>query len=100
MLSQGVFGLLWHMMTRNSNNEVVFNILFAVALYVSIVAVRLVERKILETMRAMGRNTRSVIFIGSDPANLFVYNDIMMDATTGYRVQGYYSNDTIEDAPK
>ena len=100
LLSQGVFGLLWHMMTRNSNNEVVFNILFAVALYVSIVAVRLVERKILETLRAMGRNTRSVIFIGSDPANLFVYNDIMMDATTGYRVQGYYSNDVIENAPK
>lgn len=100
ILSQAVFGLLWHMMTRNSNNEVVFNILYAATLYISIVVVRLMERKILETMRAMGRNTRSVIFIGSDPANLYVYNDIMMDATTGYRVLGYYSNDEIEDAPK
>ncbi|MBO5613623.1 MAG: undecaprenyl-phosphate glucose phosphotransferase [Prevotella sp.] len=99
ILSQVVFGLLWHMMTRNSNNEMLFNLLFATLLYCMIVCVRLAERKVLEALRARGKNTRSVLFIGSDPANLYVYHDIMMDATTGYRVIGYYSNNEIEDAP-
>ena len=97
--AQAVFALLWHMMTRNSNNEMLFNLLHCMVLFVAIVVVRLVEREILKALRASGRNTRSVLFVGSDPANLRVYNDIMLDATTGYRVLGYYSNDTIEGAP-
>lgn len=100
ILSQGVFALLWHMMTRNSNNEMLFNLLYCLTLCAVIIGVRLLEREFLKYIRAKGRNTRSVVFVGSDPANLFVYNDIMMDATTGYRVKGYYSNNIIEDAPE
>lgn len=100
ILSQGVFALLWHMMTRNSNGEVFFNLLFCLCLCLAIIAIRLTERYILQLVRARGRNTRSVIFVGSDPANLMVYQEIMMDATTGYRVIGYYSNDEIKGAPE
>lgn len=100
VLAQGVFALLWHMMTRNSNNEMLFNLLYCLILYIVIISVRLSERELLRFVRAKGRNTRSVLFVGNDPANLFVYDDIMMDATTGYRVIGYYSNNTMEDAPK
>lgn len=99
LFSQGVFALLWHMMTRNSNNEMLFNLLFCLCLSLVIVTLRFFERYGLKVLRASGRNTRSVLFIGSDPANLFVYNDIMQDATTGYRVMGYYSNNVMEDAP-
>ena len=100
VMSQAVFALLWHMMTRNSDNEMLFNLLFCLTLFISIVVVRLIERELLKKLRASGRNTRSVLFIGSDPANLMVYNDIMLDATTGYSVLGYYSNDTLEGAPE
>lgn len=100
VMAQAVFALLWHMMTRNSDNEMLFNLLFCFVLFFAIVSVRLIERELLKLLRASGRNTRSVLFIGSDPANLMVYNDIMLDATTGYRVLGYYSNDVIENAPE
>ena len=100
VLAQAVFAVLWHTMTRNSNNEVEFNLMFCPWLFVAVVIVRFLERNILMILRAKGRNTRQVLFIGSDPANLFVYHDIMMDVTTGYRVMGYYSNDEIADAPE
>lgn len=98
--AQALFALIWHMMTRNSDNEMLFNLLFSLVLFISIVVVRLVERECLKCLRASGRNTRSVIFVGNDPAIMRVYNDIMLDATTGYRVLGYYSNNTIENAPE
>ena len=100
IFSQGVFAILWHMMTRNSNNEMLFNMLFSGWLFSIIVCMRMLERYVLRVLRKHGRNTRSVLFVGSDPANLFVYRDIMMDATTGYRTMGYYSNNEIEDAPQ
>ena len=39
------------------------------------------------------------MFLGSDPANLIVYNELMSDPATGYRVLGYYSDSVIENAP-
>ena len=43
--AQALFALIWHMMTRNSDNEMLFNLLFSVVLFISIVVVRLVERE-------------------------------------------------------
>jgi putative colanic acid biosynthesis UDP-glucose lipid carrier transferase len=39
------------------------------------------------------------VFLGNDPANLIVYNELMADPATGYRVLGYYSDSVIENAP-
>ena len=50
--------------------------------------------------RSQGRNSRTVVFLGNDPANLNVYNELMSDPATGYRVLGYYSDFEIEDAPE
>ena len=99
VLSQTIFALLWHSMTRNSDEEMIFNFLLCVTIFLSICFTRLLERSALRTLRSKGRNTRSVIFVGNDPANLAVYNEIMIQATTGYIVQGYYSDSVIEDAP-
>ncbi len=60
---------------------------------------RILERTILKYYRSKGRNTRSVIFVGSDPANLAVYNSIVDDPSTGYKVLGYYGDAAIEGAP-
>jgi putative colanic acid biosynthesis UDP-glucose lipid carrier transferase len=39
------------------------------------------------------------VFLGNDPANLIVYNELMADPATGYRVLGYFSDSVIENAP-
>ena len=54
----------------------------------------------LKHYRSTGRNTRSVVFVGSDPANLTIYEDLTEDVSTGYKVLGYYSDEVIDGAPK
>lgn len=74
-------------------------IIYAIVVWVAILCSRFIERGILHHYRAMGRNTRSVIFVGSDPANLLLYQAMINDPSTGYKVVGYYSNDKIKGAP-
>ena len=50
--------------------------------------------------RLAGRNTRSVIFIGSDPAILMLYRNLISDSSTGYKVLGYYANEKMENCPE
>lgn len=60
---------------------------------------RLFERILIKSMRAMGRNTRMVTFVGSDPELISVYKQLIADVTTGYRLLGYYADQIITDAP-
>ena len=60
---------------------------------------RLFERILIKSMRAMGRNTRMVTFVGSDQELISVYKQLIADATTGYRLLGYYADQVIADAP-
>lgn len=62
--------------------------------------VRFAERSLLNYIRRLGMNSRSVVFIGSDPANLNMYKEINRSASVGYRVEGYYSNDVMKNAPE
>ncbi len=100
LCTQVVFLMLWHSMSVNSSNEGIYSVLLCVVGYFSILVKRLVERMVLSWYRRRGGNTKTILFIGSDPANLNIYNEIMSDPATGYRVVGYYSNDVIEDAPE
>ncbi|MBQ2360191.1 MAG: sugar transferase, partial [Prevotella sp.] len=77
-----------------------FMLLFTPTLYIVLLVVRLAERYSLKFYRKRGGNTRSVVFVGSDPANLMLYKDLMSDSTTGYIVKGYFSNDVIENCPE
>lgn len=77
-----------------------FMLLFTPTLYIVLLVVRLAERYCLKFYRKRGGNTRSVVFVGSDPANLMLYKDLMSDSTTGYIVRGYFSNDVIENCPE
>ena len=76
-----------------------FTLIFTPCLYFSIVTARFLERSILKIYRKRGGNTRSVVFIGSDPANLLLYKDLNSEPTTGYIIKGYFSNDVIENCP-
>lgn len=77
-----------------------FFLFYSVSLYIVLLISRLIERQVLNAYRRKGGNTRSVIFIGNDPANLEVYKELVSDPTMGYRVIGFYSDSIIEDAPK
>lgn len=76
-----------------------FMLIFITALYATLLIARLTERNVLKFYRKRGGNTRSVVFVGSDPANLMLYKDLIAEPTTGYIVKGYFSNDVIEDCP-
>lgn len=98
--SQGLFAIIWHSITINSNNEEFYFFASTASIILALLVVRVLERLVLGEVRKRGRNSRTVIFLGSDPANLAVYNEIKSDPTTGYRVLGYYSNDEILGAPE
>jgi len=100
MFAQLVFGFLWHLITVNDSNEISYNVMMIVCLFVLLFVFRVIERIMLGAQRSKGRNTRSVMFIGSDPANKAMYDELMSDPTTGYRVVGYYSDQEIEDIPE
>ena len=100
ILTQGMFGAVWHIMIVETNNEIIYGFIMTAGLFLSFVVLRVVERLMLGLLRSKGRNTRTVMFVGSDPANLAIYEELVADPTTGYRVLGYYSDEEIQDAPK
>lgn len=74
-------------------------IIFCVLLMVMLVS-RMLELFILRRYRERGGNTRSVIFVGNDPALLSVYEELSDDPATGYKVWGYYSDYELDGVPK
>jgi putative colanic acid biosynthesis UDP-glucose lipid carrier transferase len=77
-----------------------FSIVYGISVYFCIMVARFLERKILKHFRQLGRNTRNVILIGNDPALVNLYDTMIGDPTTGYRVKGYYSNKIIANNPQ
>lgn len=77
-----------------------FAIIYGISVYLIIMLTRLFERKLLKHFRQLGRNTRSVIMIDNDPALVNLYNIMVGDPTTGYRVKGYYSDKIIANDPQ
>ncbi len=77
-----------------------FSILFGVTYYLILIVTRLLELSILKYFRAKGRNSRVVIFIGSDPAITEMYYTMTEDPSAGYVVRGYYADKDIENAPE
>jgi len=75
-------------------------IMFNVVFLVTMLLARMVERWVIKRFRKMGRNTRSVIFVGNDEALREIYDELVGDATTGYKVMGYFADEPITDAPE
>lgn len=53
---------------------------------------RLVERFLIKRFRQMGRNTRTVTFVGDDKELNSLYKRLMTNPTMGYRIVGRYGN--------
>lgn len=98
-IPQALFAYMWHLMTVASGNETIFHSVFSCSLYCLLILLRFMEKILLGYLRSQGRNSRAVVFIGSDIANSVIYKEIMLDPTTGYNVLGYYSDHEMEDVP-
>ena len=57
-----------------------------------LIIVRLVERMLVKRFRSLGRNTRTVTFVGNDPELVTLYERLINDPTRGYRFLGYYAD--------
>lgn len=77
-----------------------FVFVYGASVYIILMFARFFERKLLKHVRQLGRNTRSVIMIGNDPALISLYDNMIGDPTTGYRVKGYYSDKIIPNSPQ
>ena len=73
---------------------------FAGFLFVALLLARLIERGIILYLRAKGKNTQSILFVGNDPANLMLYHDMLENSSAGTYVKGYYADEPIENAPE
>lgn len=77
-----------------------FTIIYFVSFCLVLIASRLLELLILRKYRIAGGNTRSVVFVGNDPAVCDLYRKITALPFTGYHIKGYYADHDIEKAPE
>lgn len=77
-----------------------FSIIFGITFYLSLIISRLCELKLLKYFRSKGRNSRTVIFVGNDPAVSEMYKTMTEDPSAGYIVKGYYADEDITDNPE
>lgn len=75
-------------------------IYFTLLLWIGIMLSRYCERWAIKRYRSMGRNRRTVVFIGSDPLVIEAYNFLVNNQFFGYHVVGYYSDTEFADSPK
>ncbi len=73
--------------------------IFLGTFYLLLIISRCCERALLKHVRAKGRNIRSALFVGNDPAVLDMYKKLMEDPSTGYRIKGYYADEPISQCP-
>ena len=77
-----------------------FGFIFGITFYLALLVSRVCELKFLKYHRTKGRNSRTVIFVGNDPAVREMYITMTEDPSAGYIVKGYYADDDIAGAPQ
>ena len=65
-------------------------------LFILLLVARIFERWAVKRYRLSGGNSRTVTLVGSDPELLGIYDKLVKDPTRGFRVLGYYGDETIE----
>lgn len=65
-----------------------------------IITSRFAEWMLLKYIRKSGYNYRTVLFLGEDRGNLMIFNKIVEDPSTGYRVLGYFADGRMENEPE
>jgi putative colanic acid biosynthesis UDP-glucose lipid carrier transferase len=88
--------LMRHVLYWMASGRMLFYI--SSAFFVLLLISRLIERIVVKRMRRLGRNTRTVTLVGSDNELRRVYEQMLEDPTTGYRVEGYYADEIVTDS--
>lgn len=70
--------------------NIIFYLLLCILLWFS----RLTSRWFVKKIRATGKNTQSVVFVGASSNMLDLYHEMMSDSSCGYHINGYF-----DDAP-
>lgn len=77
-----------------------FTAYFTLMLYAGILVTRYAERWFVKRYRRTGGNIRRVVFVGADLSILPIYEFLVGDPSTGYRVSGYYADAPMQDCPQ
>lgn len=72
---------------------------YVVALFVSVSLFRLLFHALIKEYRRRGGNLRHAVLVGSTDNNLELYHELTDDATSGYRVHGYFDHAPREGFP-
>lgn len=70
-----------------------------IGIFLSLSCWRFLCRALIQSLRSQGRNAHRVVFVGNSEAMIELYNE-MKHQFYGYRVEGYFSDEPLADAPK
>lgn len=99
ILSASILTKIFFSIENFTTPNIEFYVYFGGLLYIALIIIRFTERYCIKRYRSIGKNSRTVIFIGSDKSLIGLYDSLVSDPSTGYRVIGYYANELMEDAP-
>lgn len=77
-----------------------FLMIYMPLLFGFIIISRFAEWMLLKYIRKSGYNYRTVLFLGEDRGNLMIFNKMVEDPSTGYRVLGYFADGRMENEPE
>jgi putative colanic acid biosynthesis UDP-glucose lipid carrier transferase len=100
VLTQSVLMYVLLRILNNSGGFFRYMLIFATTFYAVMIVSRIAERWALNKLRAHGKNSLTVLFIGHDPALVQLYNSLTQSASVGYRILGYYSDQEIQNGPE
>ena len=86
--------------TCGSGGLFYFTFIFLLVFYCALILSRFCELEVLKYLRTNGRNIRTVVFVGEDPAITEMYKTLIEDPSAGYHVIGYYADANIPNAPQ
>lgn len=97
--TQTVLSYLFIRLVKDGGGYVQSATVFAAALYALLIFSRIVQRWVLNWLRARGHNVDNVLFVGHDPSLLRLYRDMTQSASVGYRIIGYYADREMRNCP-
>ena len=95
----GLLFVTLRILHQSGGNFSRFMLYFGAAECVILIASRMIEVSVVRYLRGLGMNTRSVLFVGSDPALATLYERLVLTPSMGYHILGYYANVEMEDCP-
>ena len=99
-LIQGIFALFFMKMLYLGFVGGRFQVVFCLLEFITLLASRYFERKVIKKYRSVGGNTRFVTFVGSDTELLNIYSRLTEDLTFGYKIRGYYGDEELGNLDK